>query len=528
MSVLTQQFLATVFTILVLRSRFAEASKLTLAPAIGATSDADQWHSISWKVAQRHVVRLQRRIAKAFREGKMNKVKCLQRILTRSHYAHFLAVRRVTSSKGGRTPGVDQVLWNTPTRKWLAVLDLKRVHFKNHYKALPLRRVYIPKKNGKRRPLGIPVLLDRACQALYALALEPISESSADPDSYGFRRFRSTADAIEQVFICLSTKNSAQWILEGDIKACFDGISHQWLQDNIPIEGYFLNQWLKAGFIDQHKLFPTVEGTPQGGVISPSLCNMALDGLQAQIKSVAKRHHKVNFIRYADDFVVTCDDKDFITSHILPVIKSFLAQRGLMLSEEKTKITHIDEGFDFLGQNVRKYNGKLLIKPSKGAIKSLLTKVRDISRECRGHNAEVLVRRLNPVLRGWANYHRHVASKATFSYVDYHVHRAILGWAKRTHPKKGLKWIYQKYFHRSAPERGAIFTAKIKVDGNAEWKPLYKVASTKIVRRVKIRKGANPFDPTQTSYFAIRKKHKGVRDSGNSWKRHKQENEKPG
>lgn len=519
-------------------SKLAEETGNTDSSGATSTPNAkDQWNSIDFKKAEKEVIRLQRRIAKAQQEGRINKVKCLQYILSRSHYAHLIAVKRVSSSKGSKTPGVDGQLWRSPSRKWNAAQTIKRSINKYQYRAKPLRRIYIPKKNNKKRPLGIPTLFDRAVQALHALTLEPVAETLADPNSYGFRRFRCTADAIEQCFILLSRKHSAQWVLEADIKACYDKIDHPWMTEHIPMDKHALNQWLKSGYVDKNQLFPTVEGTPQGGIISPILCNMALDGLEQRIKSVCpKRDQKVSFVRYADDFIVTCADKELIETHIKPAIEEFLRPRGLTLSKEKTKITHITEGFDFLGQNVRKYpNGKLIIKPSKDSIKGLLDKVRTICRESRGHNAEILINRLNPVIRGWANYHRHIASKSTFAGVDYQVNQAIVRWIKRTHPKKSWKWINRKYYHRITPMNGAVFTAKVKPNkarkdngktaepGKTRMISLYRAASTKIVRRVKVRMNANPFDPGQTSYFAMRKKSKGIRENGKSWKQNRRD-----
>ena len=513
-------------------SKLTEVSGRNTSGATLPHKATDQWKAIDWKRAEKEVIRLQRRIAKAQQEGKTNKVKCLQHLLTRSHYAHLIAVKKVSSSKGSKTPGVDGQLWRTPAQKWNAAQTIKKNINQYQYRAKPLRRIYIPKKNNKKRPLGIPTLMDRALQALHALTLEPIAETLADWNSYGFRRFRCTADAIEQCFNVLSRKVSPQWVLEADIKACFDGISHSWLLEHIPVDKHALNQWLKAGYIDQNKLFPTVEGTPQGGIISPILCNMALDGLEQWIKSSCPDGHKVHFVRYADDFIVTCENKELLETHIKPAIEEFLRPRGLQLSQEKTKITHITNGFDFLGQNIRKYpNGKLIIKPSKESVKGLLDKVRSIIGECRGCNAETLINRLTPVLRGWANYHRHIAAKSTFAYVDYQIYQAIGRWLRRSHRRKSWRWIRNKYYLRPTPSNGAIFTAKTKakkrsqqtgkIPGNpseTKYVRLYKVASTKIVRRVKVRMTANPFDPEQTSYFAMRKKSKGVRENAKSWK----------
>jgi RNA-directed DNA polymerase len=343
-----------------------------------------EWKSINWKTVKQSVRSLQLRIAKATKEGKHNKVKALQWMLTHSLAAKLLAVKRVTENSGKRTPGVDGVLWKTPTQKLRAALSLLR----KNYKANPLRRHYIFKKNGKKRPLGIPTMTDRAYQALFLLALEPVSETLADKGSYGFRPKRSCHDAIERCYIHLSRKDSATWVLEGDIKGCFDHINHQWLEQNILMDKKILQQWLNAGFIENRRLFPTTEGTPQGGIISPTLANMTLDGLEACIDKAfgitirpngcrKNNPFKIHLIRYADDFIVTASEKEILENKVKPLIEEFLLKRGLQLSQEKTKITHISEGFDFLGQNIRMYSGgKLLIRPSKDAIRSMKEKLK--------------------------------------------------------------------------------------------------------------------------------------------------------
>ena len=311
-----------------------------------------QWKSIDWKKAETEVNRLQTRIAKATQEKKWNTVKRLQYLLTHSYDAKVLAVRKVTTNKGKKTPGVDGELWSTPAAKMRGVLTLTD----KGYKAKPLRRVFIEKKGKKaKRPLGIPCMYDRAMQALYALALDPVSETTADTKSFGFRKGRCAQDACEYIFTALSRRNSPQWVLEGDIKGCFDHISHAWLIEHIPMDKSVLKQFLKAGFIFERELFPTDEGTPQGGVISPILANMALDGMQkvlsdrfhtnrlGKVDLRFKNAHKVNLVRYADDFIVTAATKE-IAVEAKEIVRDFLQTRGLELSEEKTVITHIDDG----------------------------------------------------------------------------------------------------------------------------------------------------------------------------------------
>ncbi len=275
----------------------------TQVSVVGASSAAAQmWEQVNWSRVEAEVKRLQMRIAKAVREGRWGKAQALQRLLTRSHSGKMLAVKRVTENSGKRTPGVDRKTWLTPAVRWKGMLSLRH----RGYRAMPLRRVYIPKSNGKRRPLGIPVMRCRAMQTLWKLALEPIAETLADPNSYGFRPERSTADAIEQCVTTLSQRVSAQWVLEGDIRGCFDNFSHSWLLKHIPMDKVILRQWLKAGYVDEGSLFETRAGTPQGGAVSPVIANMALDGLEAAVHASAasdraRRKAKLNVIRYADD-----------------------------------------------------------------------------------------------------------------------------------------------------------------------------------------------------------------------------------
>ncbi len=378
----------------------------------------NQWINIDWKKVERHVNRLQVRITKAVKEGKWYLVKRLQYLLTHSYYAKLLATRKPTQNTGKRTAGVDGETWSTPEAKMKAALNLTD----KKYVAKPLKRVFIEKPGKKKkRPLGIPTMYDRAMQSLYALALEPIAEVTGDRTSFGFRKFRSTHDACEQVFVCMSRKISPEWVLEGDIKGCFDNISHRWLTDNIPMDKSVLKQFLKAGYVYECQLFPTEAGTPQGGIISPILANMTLDGIEklladkyrksesGKINMKLASRHKVNFVRYADDFIVTANSEE-IAKEVKELIKDFLRNRGLELSEEKTLITHINNGFDFLGWNFRKYNGKLLVKPSKKSIEKVTEGISDIIRKGKAWKQEDIIDTLNPIITGWANYHQSVVS----------------------------------------------------------------------------------------------------------------------
>ncbi len=369
-----------------------EVTRLTGA----APSHEKYWEAINWPKVESAVKRLQMRIAKAEREGKVGKVKALQWILSHSFFAKLLAVKRVCTNKGARCPGVDGEIWRTPARKMRGAISLKR----KGYQALPLSRVLILKKNGKKRPLGIPTMQDRAMQALYLLSLLPIAETRADRNSYGFRYYRGCRDAISQCFRALAKSNSSRNILDADIKACFDWIDHDWLLNNIPVDKRMLRQWLKSGYLENRTLYPTRRGTPQGGIISPTLANMTLDGLEKVIQDACPRRSKVNFIRYADDFISTAASRAYLEKKILPAIRRFLKPRGLELSAEKTRIVRIEEGVEFLGQRMQKFQNKLLTTPSLESKQSFLKKVSQTIRACHGQRAHEMVKRLNPIIRG--------------------------------------------------------------------------------------------------------------------------------
>jgi len=475
-----------------------------LGTTAGAVSNETMnWHDIEWEKVHRNVRRLQARIVKATQEGRWGKVKALQRLLTRSFSGKALAVKRVTENRGKNTPGVDGEIWDTPAKKMKAIHELRQ----RGYRPRPLRRVYIPKNSGKMRPLGIPTMKDRAMQALYLLALDPIAETQADPNSYGFRKERCQADAIAQCFNLLSRKDRARWILEGDIESCFDRISHEWLLENIPMEKNILRRWLRAGYMEHHILHPTERGTPQGGIISPVLANMALDGLEKYLREHLPQYQKgqrvkVNLVRFADDFIITGYARVFLESVVKPLVERFFRERGMELSPEKTVITHIEDGFDFLGQNIRKYNGKMLIKPSLKSIQMLLRKIRNIVKANLQAKTENLIRLLNPIIRGWVQYHRHVVSKAVFSAIDHFIFKILWRWARRRHPNKSAHWVKDKYF-RSHKARNWIFFGE--GDKSSKWEAwLYTAARTSIRRHVKIRGEANPYDPAWEMYFEKR------------------------
>jgi RNA-directed DNA polymerase len=473
-----------------------------------ATRGVNEWDKIAWPIVYLRVRRLQTRIAKATREQDWRRVKALQRFLVNSFSAKVLAVKRVSENDGKRTPGVDGEIWSTPEAKWQAIQRLGS----RGLRPQPLRRVYIPKRGSdKMRPLGIPAMIIRAQQALHLQGLEPVAETRADPHSYGFRRSRGTQDAIARVFNLLARNVSVPWIFEGDIKGCFDNFGHGWIEDHVPMNRKVLRDWLKAGYVESGKLFPTEAGTPQGGIASPTIANIALDGLETVLTerfgstATSTKRLRVRLVRYADDFIITGCSKELLKKEVKPCVEAFLAERGLQLSQEKTRITHISEGFDFLGQNVRKYDGKLLIKPSAKNIKAFLDSVRETIRVNRSSKQETLIDLLNPMIRGWANYHRHVVAKKTYAAVDHHIWRVLWRWARRRHPNKLPEWVRQKYF-RTQGQRHWVFATQTRgYTGEPRTLALISASDTRIVRHVRVRSDANPFDPAWDSYFAQRK-----------------------
>ena len=379
------------------------------------TEKQTDWNAVNWQKAHRAVRNLRHRIFRATQEGNLKKVHSLQKLMVKSYSNRLVSVRRVTQINAGKnTPGVDKLVVKTPAARGRMVESLAHDAV---WKAKPARRVYIPKTKNKRRPLGIPVVIDRCLQAIVKNALEPAWEAKFEGISYGFRPGRSCHDAIEKIYRLARPNKTKKWVLDADIKGAFDNISHDYLVKAIgPVPGKdLIKQWLKAGYIEQEEFHATEQGTPQGGVISPLLANIALHGMKDAIgvtyNSKGQISGKRAVVRYADDFVCFCETKED-AEQVQSILVEWLKERGLTLSQEKTRIVHLTEGFDFLGFNIRHYptpltsrtGWKLLIKPSKESVENVQKKLKELWAKGQGSNVQSVLAKVNPVIRGWANY----------------------------------------------------------------------------------------------------------------------------
>lgn len=489
---------------------------------IGANGLLVDWKSINWKTINKRVRNLRYRIYRATQNHQWNKVRSLMKMMIRSYSNLLLSVRKVTiDNQGKKTSGVDNQKVLTPIARVSLVNDICQNN--TPWKTYPAKRIYIPKANGKKRPLGIPTIKNRIIQAVVKNALEPSWEARFEPNSYGFRPGRSCHDAIEQLWYRLNGHSKDEWVLDADIKGAFDNISHEYILREIgecPGKG-LIKQWLKAGYVEAEVFHNTQQGTPQGGVISPLLANIALDGLERllsqyktsrtyeTIEKGKKRIREMQFpkyslIRYADDFIVSATTEEDIKA-IQPIIKQWLAERGLELNEEKTKITNVNKGFDFLGFNVRTYQGKCLIKPQKEKVLAKLREIRKWLKDNCSAKPESIINHLNPILRGWANYYKHGVSKETFSYFDREIVLMLWKWAKKRHPNKGKRWVKNKYFGTVGNDHW-VFKALTKDRMGKDSKIyIFRTSTIPITRHIKISGNSSPDDPTQKEYWEKRK-----------------------
>lgn len=476
---------------------------LVIEPTNGR--ELTHWSQINWTAVEANVRHLQGRIYRAAAHEDQAQVKNLQKLMVRSMSAKLKAIRQVTQENSGKqTPGIDGVVCDTPQKRLALLQDGLSL---KGYCPKPVKRCYIPKSSGDQRPLGIPTQKDRVMQALVKLALEPEWESRFEANSYGFRPGRCTMDAITALHTCMNRQGASQWVLDADIKGCFDNIDHAALLKRLPVFTTTIRRWLKAGVVELGHYTDTETGTPQGGVASPLLANIALDGMERlfdgedtkgnpQRPSWKTGQNKgISLIRYADDLVVVAPSRTVLEQHVLPTLARFLAERGLHLSEAKTHIVHSTAGFNFLGFEIRRFPRALLTQPQKAKMLGHYRAITTYLHQHKQSPAVQVIHDLNPKMRGWGNYYRHCAAKRAFRKLDHMVWHALWRWAKRRHPNKSAQWVNRRYFRTVGPRQGVFAQAKAQI----LW-----YQDIPITRYPKVRGKSSPMNPALRGYWAQR------------------------